>query len=124
MVGLKRCHFWFPFVGADSKLDRWIRFSPEVMAGRRPRVLALLSILLGVWSVAFVNSAYKQTTLGSVTQSDQHSPVARYLFGGGGSKEVEGDSIYDFKVQNIDGQEVSLNEYNGKVVLIVNVASK
>lgn len=28
------------------------------------------------------------------------------------------------QVQNIDGQEVSLNEYNGKVVLIVNVASK
>ena len=28
------------------------------------------------------------------------------------------------QVQNIDGQEVSLNDYNGKVVLIVNVASK
>ena len=28
------------------------------------------------------------------------------------------------EVQNIDGQEVSLNDYNGKVVLIVNVASK
>ena len=39
-------------------------------------------------------------------------------------QEVAGDSIYDFTVQDIDGQDVSLNEYNGKVVLIVNVASK
>ena len=41
-----------------------------------------------------------------------------------GAQEVAGNSIYDFTVQDIDGQDVSLNEYNGKVVLIVNVASK
>lgn len=55
-------------------------------------------------------------------------------------KETPGGSIYDFKavrvagatfaspklvqVKNIDGQEVSLSDYEGKVVLIVNVASK
>lgn len=33
-------------------------------------------------------------------------------------------SPLDFKVQNIDGQEVDLSQYRGKVVLIVNVASK
>ncbi|MBN2816662.1 MAG: glutathione peroxidase [Campylobacterales bacterium] len=33
-------------------------------------------------------------------------------------------SIYDFNVRNIDGKEVSLEEYRGKVMLIVNVASK
>jgi glutathione peroxidase len=33
-------------------------------------------------------------------------------------------SVYDFKVKNIKGQEVSLSEYKGKVLLIVNVASK
>ena len=32
--------------------------------------------------------------------------------------------IYDFKVKNITGQEVSMSEYKGKVILIVNVASK
>mmetsp|Transcript_13228 Transcript_13228/g.15893 ORF Transcript_13228/g.15893 Transcript_13228/m.15893 type:complete len:93 (-) Transcript_13228:180-458(-) len=92
------------------------------MVGRRPRALALLSILLGLWSVAFVNSTLKTQSM----STGRHSQVARNLFGGGGGggKEVEGDSIYDFKVQNIDGQEVSLNDYNGKVVLIVNVASK
>lgn len=33
-------------------------------------------------------------------------------------------SIYDFKVETIDGQEVSMSKYKGKVLLIVNVASK
>lgn len=33
-------------------------------------------------------------------------------------------SIYDFKVKNIDGKEVSLEKYKNKVLLIVNVASK
>ncbi|MEY2987168.1 MAG: hypothetical protein RJB13_689 [Pseudomonadota bacterium] len=32
--------------------------------------------------------------------------------------------IYDFSVKNINGEQVSLNEYKGKVLLIVNVASK
>jgi len=33
-------------------------------------------------------------------------------------------SIYDFTMNSIDGQPVSLNSYSGKVVLLVNVASK
>ncbi len=33
-------------------------------------------------------------------------------------------SIYDFTIQSIDGQPVSLKSYSGKVVLLVNVASK
>jgi len=33
-------------------------------------------------------------------------------------------TIYDFEVVNIDGKKVSLSEYKGKVVIIVNVASK
>ena len=32
--------------------------------------------------------------------------------------------IYDFTVQDIDGRDVSLEDYRGKVLLIVNVASK
>lgn len=34
------------------------------------------------------------------------------------------ESIYDFKVENIDGKVVPLETYKGKTVLIVNVASK
>jgi glutathione peroxidase len=33
-------------------------------------------------------------------------------------------SIYDFKVLDIDKQEVDLSIYKGKVLYIVNVASK
>ena len=33
-------------------------------------------------------------------------------------------TIYDFKVRTPNGQEVSLGEYRGKVLLIVNVASR
>ena len=34
------------------------------------------------------------------------------------------DSIYDFTLNSIDGQPVPLSTYKGKVVLLVNVASK
>jgi len=33
-------------------------------------------------------------------------------------------SIYEFSATNIKGQEVSLSDYQGKVILIVNTASK
>ncbi len=33
-------------------------------------------------------------------------------------------SIYDISVKDINGKEISLSEYKGKVLLIVNVASK
>jgi glutathione peroxidase len=32
-------------------------------------------------------------------------------------------SIYDFKVERVDGSEISLKEYKGKVLLIVNTAT-
>jgi glutathione peroxidase len=34
------------------------------------------------------------------------------------------DSIYDFKMNSIEGQEVDFSQYKGKSLLIVNVASK
>ena len=33
-------------------------------------------------------------------------------------------SFYDFSVKNIDSKEISMSEYRGKVLLIVNVASE
>lgn len=38
--------------------------------------------------------------------------------------EAKDKNIYGFKVLNIEGKEQSLKEYKGKVVLVVNVASK
>ncbi len=37
---------------------------------------------------------------------------------------VSTTSIYDFKIDSIDGQEIDFTKYKGKSLLIVNVASK
>ena len=37
---------------------------------------------------------------------------------------AQSKSIYDFTMKSIDGQQTSLGSYTGKVVLLVNVASK
>jgi glutathione peroxidase len=39
-------------------------------------------------------------------------------------EEKQMKSIYDFRVADIDGNDVNLADYKGKVLLIVNVASK
>lgn len=39
-------------------------------------------------------------------------------------EEKKMTSVYDFTVKNIDGNDVTLESFKGKVVLIVNVASK
>ena len=40
------------------------------------------------------------------------------------SLSAEPKSIYDFTIKTIDGEKISLKTYHGKVVLLVNVASK
>jgi len=40
------------------------------------------------------------------------------------AKDTKMTNIYDFKVKTIDGKETTLEQYNDKVMLIVNVASK
>lgn len=37
---------------------------------------------------------------------------------------AEPTSIYDFTMKSIDGKETKLKKYEGKVLLVVNVASK
>jgi len=52
------------------------------------------------------------------------------LFGIGCSAPVDpklapkNETLYDFTMKSIDGKEVPLTEYKGKVVVVVNVASK
>ncbi|MCK9279472.1 MAG: glutathione peroxidase [Melioribacteraceae bacterium] len=48
--------------------------------------------------------------------------TATIINAGDGEKKMK--SIYDFTVKDINGKEVKLNDYKGKVLLIVNVASK
>lgn len=44
-------------------------------------------------------------------------------FGQNEGKEVK-ESFYDFKAISIEGEEVSMSDYKGKVVIVVNTASK
>jgi glutathione peroxidase len=46
------------------------------------------------------------------------------LCAAGSGLAAESKSIYDYTMKSIDGQPVSLRSYSGKVVLLVNVASK
>jgi len=41
-----------------------------------------------------------------------------------GGKEIAMASVYDFTARSIDGAEVSLADYQGQVLLLVNTASK
>ncbi len=46
--------------------------------------------------------------------------IAAFLLG----FSLNAQGIYDFKVKDMDGKEVSLSDYKGKVLLIVNTATK
>ena len=48
------------------------------------------------------------------------SAIAAFLLG----FSLNAQGIYDFKVKDMDGKEVSLSEFKGKVLLIVNTATK
>jgi glutathione peroxidase len=46
------------------------------------------------------------------------------IFSNAGAEEKEVPKALDFTVKSLDGKEVDLKDYEGKVVLIVNVASQ
>ncbi len=47
-----------------------------------------------------------------------------FIFNPSPSEPPAEGSIYDFRVKDIDGKDVKLDSYKGKVLMIVNVASK
>jgi glutathione peroxidase len=52
-------------------------------------------------------------------------PLFANLFSwGNGAAPISVNTIYEFTVETLDGREQALSEYSGKVVMIVNVASK
>mmetsp|Transcript_7899 Transcript_7899/g.12592 ORF Transcript_7899/g.12592 Transcript_7899/m.12592 type:complete len:153 (+) Transcript_7899:34-492(+) len=94
--------------GRLAQVARPLRTGNSLAAG--PGVVA--AALAFSFSAAMVNS------------SRRSSSVARRFFFGGGDKKEVGGTIYDFSVKDIDGRNVSLKDYEGKVLLVVNVASK
>lgn len=79
--------------------------------------------LLGAAAVASVSAAALVRRPANSGRRQSKVPC-KFFFGGGDKKEVAGSSIYDFTVKDIDGGSVSLKKYEGKVCLIVNVASE
>src|SRR2546430_9281793 len=73
-------------------------------------------LLIGMIVVAIVTVmvAWKASTV--LGKDIVHDPTVK--------QEKAPASVLDFKVKDIDGKDVNLADYKGKVVLIVNVASK
>ena len=68
----------------------------------------IIAVILAATVAAIAGGAYK---FGFILNSSPTEPVAER-------------SVYDFKMRNIDGKDVKLDAYKGKVVMIVNTASK
>ncbi|OTF69655.1 glutathione peroxidase-like protein, partial [Euroglyphus maynei] len=56
-------------------------------------------------------------------QQQETTNGSQQVTNGDSFKPEDYKSLYDFTVKDIDGNEVSLSKYEGKVVLVVNVAS-
>jgi glutathione peroxidase len=75
------------------------------------------------------NNSYREVTMKIIPLTSYIILVLLFALsmGAGGLKAKEAaaqKNMYDFSVKTIDGQEQSLAQYKGNVVLIVNVASK
>jgi glutathione peroxidase len=68
---------------------------------RKPGLFATLCLTLGLTATAFAVTAFAAPPAAS-----------------------EAKSVYDFTLKSIDGQPTPLSEYHGKVLLLVNVASR
>lgn len=71
-------------------------------------MLKIIVVILILAAVAAAAAAYK---LGFILNPSPSAPPPE-------------KSVYDFTMKNIDGQDINLDAYKGKVVMIVNVASK
>ncbi len=71
-------------------------------------MVKIIAVILVVTVVAFAGGAYK---LGFILNPSPSEPTNE-------------KSALEFTMRNIDGKDVKLDDYKGKVVMIVNVASK
>lgn len=78
---------------------------------------ALLLVALAIASVGTIGGAMSQGGK-SATQGEELVSSAE-----SGANEDSTATVYQFKANSLDGQEISLADYKGKVLLIVNTAS-
>ncbi len=85
------------------------------------RITILTSIIVTTMSVVLVFSGNARTdSIGAVVTEIVSQNVPPNMTG----KVAPGESVHQFKARTIDGSEIELSQYKGKVLLIVNVASK
>ena len=78
---------------------------------------ALLLVALAIASVGTIGGAMSQAGK-SATEGEELVSSAE-----SGANEDSTATVYQFKANSLDGQEISLADYKGKVLLIVNTAS-
>ncbi len=105
-VGLRGDYRQRTYETGLKKLREWLAAHPEWREAGPPTT--------AYWDTAFVP--------GFLKRSEVQIPVQPT--GEVNMKTAQPASIYDFTMKDIDGKEVRLAEFRGKVVLIVNVASK
>uniref|UniRef100_A0A9I9DE00 Glutathione peroxidase n=1 Tax=Cucumis melo TaxID=3656 RepID=A0A9I9DE00_CUCME len=74
-------------------------------------------------SLAASKSTFLRHNL-TMQSSISHGVFSKARFSSVSARAATEKSIHDFTVKDIDGKDVSLNKFKGKVLLIVNVASR
>ncbi|KAL4022153.1 hypothetical protein IC575_015878 [Cucumis melo] len=74
-------------------------------------------------SLAASKSTFLRHNL-TMKSSISHGVFSKARFSSVSARAATEKSIHDFTVKDIDGKDVSLNKFKGKVLLIVNVASR
>jgi len=90
--------------------------------------LLIIFVIFGVIFAVFTHKAQRSSASDKAqvlpTTGDKHSVAVRIVEAPVEVVEiVEMDSIFDFSVNNIDGELVRLNKYKNRVSLIVNGAT-
>lgn len=105
-----------------QKITQWMSEHPEWKAEGEPYTV--------YWNSPFVPGFFKTSEVHQPIRSVKEAEDKEASFLAGDSDETSPGKlspfspIYDFAVKDIDGQEVRLEAYRGKVLLIVNVASR
>ncbi len=79
--------------------------------------LAAFALILGIQALRVQNQAHERAQTATDTTTDAPAPAAD-------TKEQKPMSFLDFKTDSLDGKPVDLAKYKGKVILVINTASK
>lgn len=100
----------------------WRMISPLGLLSRRARAAALAALALGACQANKAPEAAAPATPDEATPaSAESSPAAEVA---PASAEPAAASIHTFTLNNLDGQATPLGSFEGKVLLVVNTASK